>query len=145
MKTTANGHADNLSNFIVECGHLWDEERVKQVEAAADYLDKTGDLIAPFRPLYELIDESDDEVYYPIGLFRSVNEANEAITTYFAEHQEPPMYEDSAGDGVKLLIRCRQFGFEDNHKRIKVRTFSRDWSRNDSDDFQWHETTTDNI
>lgn len=38
MSETGNEHADNLQDFVWQFGHLWDEERVEQVEAAIEHI-----------------------------------------------------------------------------------------------------------
>lgn len=84
--------------------------------------------------VYELVDVSDDEVYYPLGLFLSVQDAIDAVEKHFSEKSEPPHeghYDD--GDVISLEVRKRDIG-------LAAVSFKAEWSRKwqrvwDDDDF----------
>lgn len=79
--------------------------------------------------VYELIDESDDESYYTMGLFASLAEAIEAA--------DPDAVEDRDMDFITLAVRERTLGYGGWSRRGKC-VWRAIWERDyDFDSREW--------
>jgi len=74
--------------------------------------------------IYEVVDTTDDERYYTLGLFRTEEEALSVL-----DAEEPPSNEDNT-DAVIVEVRCRPLGF---HPHAWGVVAERTWVRNYDD------------
>ena len=87
--------------------------------------------------VYELCDTSDDEMYFPLGMFRTVEEAKEALAVYevsgkaLTEHGRNMDFEYE-----QLSLRRRRFGWygEGTTEFTVVRECFYD---EDKDEYRW--------
>ncbi|MEM6979238.1 MAG: hypothetical protein AAF539_06175 [Planctomycetota bacterium] len=87
--------------------------------------------------MYEVIDHSDEEMYYPMGCFDSVEEAAESIKSYFDRNQEPKTSWQNGGesDSVKIEVRKLPEGWGDP-ETVWVAEYTRSWI-DELDDDSW--------
>jgi len=74
--------------------------------------------------IFEVIDATDDERYYTLGLFLTEAEALAVLDT-----EEPPSNEDDP-DSVTIEVRCRPLGY---HPHAYTTIAERTWVRNYDD------------
>lgn len=73
--------------------------------------------------VYELVDVTGDDVYWSLGLFESVELAEECIRYTTEKDGQPPRSEMCDGCRVDLELRRREFGPGDSHKTIWRRSW----------------------
>lgn len=84
--------------------------------------------------VYEVIDQTDDEMYYPIGMFLSAEEAEAKIRMH--DEDDTPVSESGAnGEYETIAIRKRKIGWCDGGSVVKV--FERECRASDNDDCRW--------
>lgn len=127
-----------------------DGEAIADVLSEVDHFVEFEDLEDELFPasaceesVFELVDETNDEAYYTLGLFRTLKEATEAITNWFAEYGSPPVYED-LDDSVDLAVRELKFGLSTKHSRVLVRSFRRNWDAGKDGGPEWTEIAVPN-
>lgn len=80
--------------------------------------------------IFEVVDQTDEERYYTIGLFLTEQEAMSAL-----EANEPPC-DDNGEDAVTVEVRSRQIGWHPHdYKTVASRTWERDYA--DESDEKW--------
>lgn len=87
--------------------------------------------------IYEVIDQTDDEMYYPIGMFLSAEEA-EAKVRMHDEDNTPVSDSGACGEYETIVIRERKIGWEDGGTVLKV--FERECRTNEDDECCWSVT-----
>jgi hypothetical protein len=99
------------------------EELTQQVAELQALLAKKPDTV------YEVVDATDDEQYYPLGIFLSPEQALSLL-----DGAEPP-YDENGVDSVTLEVRGRKVGFKPNHFWVVA---SRTWVRDyESEGKEW--------
>lgn len=84
--------------------------------------------------VYEVIDQTDDEMYYPIGMFLSVEEAEAKIRMH--DEDDTPVSESGAnGEYETIAIHKRKIGWCDGGSVVKV--FERECRTTEDDDHRW--------
>lgn len=89
----------------------------------------------PIEAVYELSDASDDETYWPLGIFLSLEDAIAAV-----EGCEEPwgLPDHETDDYCKLAINERPIGFGGAGKCVWKRTWVERYCE-ETDDSQWHQ------
>lgn len=73
--------------------------------------------------IWELVDVSCEETYYPLGVYLDAESAAEAI-----DSDEPP-FDEHGDDTVTIEIRKRKIGFHPHeHTRVASKTWRRDYA-----------------
>ena len=73
--------------------------------------------------VYEAVDCTNDEMYFPVGIWHSLEDAANAC-----DGDEPPCDEQSGDDDrIVVEIRERAIGFSEHGKRVASFEWERDW------------------
>ena len=67
--------------------------------------------------LYELV-HNNNEVYWPLGLFLSLEDAINAVGDYYLKHKHPPYEDRYETDHIALEIRERVVGMSVDSKVV---------------------------
>ena len=67
------------------------------------------------KSVFEIIDQTDDEIYYPLGIFTTLDEAKDAIKNIPSDER---LSEFNDSDFEKIHIQERKFGWSDNGKTV---------------------------
>lgn len=87
--------------------------------------------------VFELVDCTDDEIYFPMGLFLSLEDALSKVK----DRNEPPT--DDPEEYVKMEVRERQTGklrWRDNGKTVATINWIQDYVES-KDEWVWHKPT----
>lgn len=90
--------------------------------------------------IYEAIDVSDDEMYFPIGWWDSLDNARQAFN-----HSTPDMFDSSGSDTLEkesyiIEVKERSIGFSDNNGKTVGRIEWTCFWNDERDDFEWSRT-----
>lgn len=108
-------------------------------EDAAKYNEKPAAqaLSDPAGPVYELVDCTNDESYFPMGLFLSLEDA----LAQLKDREEPPT--DDPEEFVRMEVRERQIGklrWWDNGETVATIQWIQDYIEAE-DEWVWHKPT----
>jgi len=79
-------------------------------------------------PVYELV-ELQEETYWTLGLFPSVQEANHAILQYIKKTGEPPRETRfEVGSRIILELKIRQWGLDSTDEKVWQRAWINKWN-----------------
>jgi hypothetical protein len=92
--------------------------------------------------IYEIVDNTDDEIYYPLGLFPTFELARSSIEQ--ADPEQPISEYASDSDYEEISIFEREFGWTEHGR--KVYKIERERVYDDKeDDFFWKVTKTETL
>jgi len=77
--------------------------------------------------VWELVDESHDEIYWPIGIFRDAVEASLAVGRVIDQTGVPPCEGRNDADVITLALRQRRFGLHAVGDLVWRRHWLRAW------------------
>ena len=89
--------------------------------------------------VFEAIDSTDDEIYYPIGIYASLDDAISELTKGEGEEGFTPPGGDGAWDKediASVAIYERKIGGYGKGKKVWSRTWTQDYSE-DLDEYPW--------
>ena len=91
-------------------------------------------------PVYELV-EDHEETYWTLGLFPSIQEANQAVLQYTEKNGEPPRETRfEAGSRIILELKIRQWGLDSTDEKAWQRVWINKWDE-DLEVSTWEERT----
>ena len=87
--------------------------------------------------IFEIVEASDDETYWPLGVFASLSDAAEAIALGPEDFGNPLDRDDS----ITIEIRERTFGWNpcETGKVVMKKTWTHDWPEDGEGDAIWRE------
>ncbi len=70
--------------------------------------------------IYEVVDISSEEIYYPLGVFSTLKEAKNRVINFNKYVAISPFTEYGDGDYEKIAIRKRPFGWSEDGTTLMV-------------------------
>jgi hypothetical protein len=86
--------------------------------------------------VYEIVDASNDETYWPLGMFLTLDDAVLAIDTDYLESGSPLHEDRFDSEYITIEIRERAIGLSRNEKVVWSRSWSQQYSV-DTDEYVW--------
>lgn len=68
--------------------------------------------------IYELVDVSDDEMFYPLGWWPDPEQAKQAVEAFLERNGIPPAGPITDGDYITLELRMRAMGWSADGSRV---------------------------
>lgn len=87
--------------------------------------------------VFEVVDTSNDEMYYPMGIFLSLEDAKKEVLEGAEDHESPMTEYGSEGDYEQIEVRERKVGWSPYIERTVFKIVRENRYQENSDEHHW--------